>query len=79
MSIGVVWLELKWYLEKVDKLIKSALDSADCHQVSMHHVIVCSYGNQDSVNRFCFLKLALIDQGDSLMLQSSVICGAPDA
>jgi len=74
VSVWVVGLELKSFLEKVYEFVKSPLDPADCRQISIDNMIFCSSGNQVSINRFCFLKFPLIDQCNSLLFLGGVIC-----
>ena len=73
VSIWVVGLELKSFLEKFYEFVKPPLHPAYCRQISINNVIVCVSGNQVFVNRFCFLQLALIDQCNSLLLLGSLI------
>ena len=73
MSVWVVRLELYGFPQKFDKLIKSALHPADCRQVAIDDVIVCSCCDQLSIERFCLLQFPLTDQCDSLLLLGGVL------
>ena len=73
VSFWVVGLELKSFVEKFYELIISPLHSADRRQIAIDNVIVCSSGNQVSINRLCFLKLPLIDECNGLLLLGSLI------
>ena len=76
MSLWIVGLELKSFLEKFYEFVKSPLHSAESCQISIDNVIACACCDQFSVNRFCFLKFDLIDQCKSLLLLVGVICRA---
>ncbi|WP_232199595.1 hypothetical protein [Synechococcus sp. RS9916] len=76
MSLGVVGLDLERSAQQFDELGKSALHAAECCKVPINDVIVCPGCNQFSVNRFCFLKPALIHQSNSLFLFDEMILRA---
>ena len=73
MSFWVVGFDFNCFIEKIYEFVKPSLHSAECCKVSINNVVACASLNQFSVNRFCILKLALIDQCNSLLFLVGVI------